>query len=407
MRMRQTPVGTGAAETARARPCVAQPSAARQMRYEVPGFGSFTTHEYGRRERCASSAASDVLQDTRLNRTSIAMSMRTLISRYSSAHPTRLFAVAGAALLVVVAIAGGNISSRKTTSLTSLLAPARYADTIAPMAVAAAAPAAMDLMSQSAPRRDARNVSGAARGTAGVRALSQVTPAAEASYWASQKLIRSGDLRLLVKDVKRAMELADSIAGRHGALLAGSRASGDAQTSHDAELQFRVPADRFTETVAALRTLGDVRGESMTTQDVTKDYADLETRLGVKTETVTRLRTLLATHTAKLGDVLQVEEELARAVTELEQLKGERRFYDQQVALSSLSVTLFEQVVVPPRAHFTDPLVAACRHALEVLGASLAAVVYGLVFILPWMLLATLLWWVFTLLRPRVSSASS
>jgi hypothetical protein len=68
---------------------------------------------------------------------------------------------------------------------------------------------------------------------------------------------------------------------------------------------------------------------------------------------------------------------------------------------------LFEQVVVPPRAHCTDPLVAACRHALEVLGSSLAAVVYGLVFILPWVLLATMGWWLFNLLRPRGTKLSS
>ena len=235
------------------------------------------------------------------------------------------------------------------------------------------------------------------------RQLAQVSSAADASYWASQKLIRSANLRILVKDVKSAVSLADSIGGRHGAMLSGSSTTGDGESSHNAELQFRIPADRFSETVAALRSIGDVRGESMNAQDVTKDYADLETRLGVKTETVTRLRNLLATHTAKLVDVLQVEEQLARAVTELEQLKGERRFYDQQIALSSLSVTLFEQVAVPPRAHFTDPLVAACRHALEVLGVSLAAVVYGLVFILPWVLLATLMWWIFNLLRPRAT----
>ena len=231
--------------------------------------------------------------------------------------------------------------------------------------------------------------------------VSEVSTAADASFWASQKLIRTGELRILVTDVRKAIDIADSIGRRHGALLAATHASADAQTTHDAQLQFRVPADRFTETVTALRAIGDVRGENVTTQDVTKEYADLDTRLRVKDETVTRLRTLLATHTAKLGEVLQVEQELARAVTELEQLKGERRYYDQQVALSSLSVSLYEQVAVPPRARFTDPIVVACRHALEVLGTSLAGLVYGVVFILPWTLLAMVLWWLFTLLRPR------
>jgi hypothetical protein len=230
----------------------------------------------------------------------------------------------------------------------------------------------------------------------------QSPPASIAAFWASRKLIRSGDLRILVKDVRRAIGAADSIGRLHGALLADSRASGDAQTTQQAQLQFRVPADRFNEIVAALRTIGDVRNESVDAADVTKDYADLETRLRVKDETVTRLRSLLATHTAKLGDVLQVEQELARAVTELEQLKGERQYYDQQVAMSTLSVALFEQQVVPPKARFTDLLVIASRHALEVLGTSLAGIVYGIVFIGPWLVLATIFWWVFTLLRPRL-----
>lgn len=234
-------------------------------------------------------------------------------------------------------------------------------------------------------------------------AQAESPPTSIAAFWAAQKLIRSGELRILVKDVRRAIDAADSIGRQHGALLADSRASGDAQTTQQAQLQFRVPAERFSETVAALRAIGDVRGESINTADVTKDYADLETRLRVKDETVTRLRALLATHTAKLGDVLQVEQELARAVTELEQLKGERHFYDQQVAMSTLSISLFEQQVVPPKARFTDPLVVASRHALEVLGTSLAGVVYGVVFIGPWLVLATIFWWAFTLLRQRRS----
>jgi hypothetical protein len=325
--------------------------------------------------------------------------------RYAPRQSTRLFALAGGAGIIVIALIGRSVSvANKSASIGTLMASAPTGYAVGqppPVSPAAPAPAA-DMIAQSAGARAARAIPASAVMRAGAaRQLAEVSPGAARTYWASQKLIRSGDLRILVKDVRRAIDLADSIGARHGALLSGSRATGDAQASHDAELQFRVPADRFMETVAALRAIGDVRGESMSTQDVTREYADLETRLAVKTETVTRLRNLLATHTAKLGEVLQVEEELARAVTELEQLKGERRFYDQQIALSSLSVTLFEQVVVPPRARFTDPLVAACRHALEVLGTSLAAVVYGLVFILPWALLAMVFWWLYNLLRPR------
>ena len=41
---------------------------------------------------------------------------------------------------------------------------------------------------------------------------------------------------------------------------------------------------------------------------------------------VTRLRSLLTTRAAKLSDLVEVERELGRAITELEQMEGERRF---------------------------------------------------------------------------------
>jgi len=316
----------------------------------------------------------------------------------------RVYAIAGIVLLVGVAAA----RATKVQSLGSpTVRPMYSADSTRADAIAGLAGAPPSPILAKVASAQSFNASVDRLQTSAVAEASAPPPAAAAaaSYWSTQKLIRSGELRILVPDVRKAIDIADSVGRRHGALLSGTRATADAQTTHDAQLEFRVPADRFSETVSAFRSLGDVRVENMSTQDVTKDYADLETRLRVKDETVTRLRSLLATHTAKLGEVLQVEQELARAVTELEQLKGERHYYDQQVAMSSLSVSLFEQVVVPPRARFTDPIAAACRHALEVLGTSLAGLVYGVVFILPWMLLATVLWWVFTIVRPRPASS--
>lgn len=213
-----------------------------------------------------------------------------------------------------------------------------------------------------------------------------------ASFWAAQKLIRNGELQIRVSNVQHASQAADSIARAHGGLLADSRTSQDAGEGRQAQLVFRIPSERFAEASAALRQLGDVRTETLNTQDITKEYADLDTRLAVQQQTVTRLRALLDTHTAKLSDVLDVERELGRAVSGLEQMKGERRYYDQQVALSTLTLVLFESS--GSRAtQLTTPVANALRGALEVLGNSLAGVVYAIVFVLPWGLLATAAWW--------------
>jgi len=225
-----------------------------------------------------------------------------------------------------------------------------------------------------------------------------------ASFWAAQKLIRTGELQIRVSDVPRASHAADSIARAHGGMLADSRVSQDAGDARQAQLVFRIPSERFAEASAALRRLGDVRTETVNTQDITKEYADLDTRLAVQQQTVARLRGLLDTHTAKLSDVLDVERELARSVSELEQMKAARRFYDQQVALSTLTLVLFESTG-SRGTRLTTPVANALRGALEVLGISLAGLVYAVVFLLPWLLLAAAAWWLAQRWRRRPSRA--
>jgi hypothetical protein len=125
---------------------------------------------------------------------------------------------------------------------------------------------------------------------------------------------------------------------------------------------------------------------------VTKEYADLDTRLAVKEQTVTRLRSLIENRTAKLADVLEVERELARAVTELEEMKGARRYYDQQIALSTIKLSLVDHNA-PRSAQLTGPVGAAFHNSLDVLGTSLSGVIYLITFLLPWLALIVPVWW--------------
>jgi hypothetical protein len=220
------------------------------------------------------------------------------------------------------------------------------------------------------------------------------------SFWATQKLIRTGEVRIQVRDVPTALRATDSIARSQEALLADSRASRDADGKRSAEVVLRVPSQRLASVLQALRAIGTVQSESLATQDVTREYTDLETRLAVKEQTVGRLRGLLDNRTAKLADVLQVECELDRAVAELERMKGERRYYDQQIALSTLQLSLYEGV--PSQiTQITRPISDALQSAMRVLGSSVGALVYLLVAIAPWVLVALGILWLARRLRRR------
>jgi hypothetical protein len=209
---------------------------------------------------------------------------------------------------------------------------------------------------------------------------------------ATTRLIRTAQLEIQVTSIVRAMTLADSMAKLRDAIITDSRSNEAPDGPRDAQFTVRVPSTHFSETLIALRGLGQVRNEGIGTQDVTREYADLETRIAVKREAVTRLRALLTQRTGKLSDVLDVERELTRTVTELEQMEGEQRYYDAQLAVSSITVHVYER---PPalRAAFTDPILDAARNAIQVFASSVAMLVFALTFLAPWIVVAGAGWW--------------
>ena len=225
-----------------------------------------------------------------------------------------------------------------------------------------------------------------------------------ASAVAALKLIRTAQVSVEVAEYERAAAEVARVAESFGGYVAESQLSSGRQEHRSGSITVRVPADRFAAALAALKGTGKVRAESVSTQDVTRAYADLETRLRVKRDTADRLRELLRTRTADLPDVLNAERELARVTEEIEQMEGERRFYDQQVAFSTITLALAEpQAVVEPGVF--APIGHALRDSLQVLAQSLAALVYVLVALLPWAALAYAAWRTVKAIRNRRRAA--
>jgi hypothetical protein len=238
-----------------------------------------------------------------------------------------------------------------------------------------------------------------------MRALEHVTASAQAAQVAQvdRKTIRTAQIRIELEDVGRAIRSADSIAAATQGFLANTqRSQGDGGYS-EASLVMRVPADQFPPALDALRKLGRVRVDNSNTEDVTRSYNDLTIRLAVKRDLVTRLRGLLVNRTAKLSDLIEVERELARAITELEQMEGERRFMDNQIAMSTIHVS-FYHAPIPGPGGVLDPVTVALRNALRVLGQSLATVISVLVFATPWALIGAVIWLVLRLRRRRIAA---
>jgi hypothetical protein len=103
----------------------------------------------------------------------------------------------------------------------------------------------------------------------------------------------------------------------------------------------RVPAASFDDVLAQLRGLGTVDAESVKGADVTAQHTDLEARLASVTATRDRLQTLLA-EASNVGDLLAIQDRITGVQTEIEQLQGQLRDLDDQVAMGMLTVSLAE-----------------------------------------------------------------
>ncbi len=210
------------------------------------------------------------------------------------------------------------------------------------------------------------------------------------SIWREQKLIRNADLNIEVSDVDAAAHAVETIVSRHDGLVADSQTSQYSSGRRFSSISLRIPASQFDATLAELRVLGRVEHEGVTTQDVTKAYFDLETRLAVKRDAAKRLREILTRRTGNLADVITAERELSRITEEIEQLEGEKRFYDHKIATSTIRVNLSEREGAV--LSIIEPVTEALRDSARVLAGSLQAMIYVVTASAPWALVGGLCW---------------
>lgn len=153
-------------------------------------------------------------------------------------------------------------------------------------------------------------------------------------------LIQSGHVRI---EVARADE---AIA----AFLAQVKGwQGYLQSQTGTSVTVRLPAARFDEGFAWLRSAGRVLEEQRQAEDVTDEYVDLAIRIDNARRARDRLLEVLKTAT-KVEEVLQVEVQLRRLTEELEVMEGRQKALAERVAMATLQGT-FQSLTsaAPPR----------------------------------------------------------
>ncbi|HUQ39725.1 MAG TPA: DUF4349 domain-containing protein [Acidimicrobiales bacterium] len=205
-------------------------------------------------------------------------------------------------------------------------------------------------------------------------------PSAPVPGIGQSKVIKTADVRIELKrdTFSSAFASAARIASSLGGFVAGSSSERSHGRLSSGNLTLRVPADRFDEARRRIGALGTVAEERIGGEEVGGQLVDLDARLRSLRAQEEALRGLMA-KARTVGETLEVQGQLSQVRMEIEQLAGEQTRLTEAVALSTVTVAMFEPGAVVPGPDRPDTGLA---HALERAVDASVAVVAGTIVVL-------------------------
>jgi len=305
----------------------------------------------------------------------------------------------------VPAVPYGRAMATVGTALMSRRTSHRLTSALAAVAITLVALTGCSSGSGSSAEQDAAG--GAAQEQDGAAAAPEANGAgAGTGTTTDRQVVKTGEIAITVEDPVKAADDVSAVVDRFdGRVDAQEVQSGAEDEPGWATMTVRVPTDSMADAVTALHAVGEVTRYADTTQDVTTAARDLDSRIHATELSVARMEDLMKSATST-SDLLNAEQLLSDRQATLESLRSERASLADQVAYSTLTVSLTapgEPAIEPTPGpdSFLDGL-AVGWHGLVTTMRGLA-VVLGV--LLPWLLLGAGLVWAAVFVTGRVRRA--
>lgn len=208
--------------------------------------------------------------------------------------------------------------------------------------------------------------------TAGMAAPGQATAPVAPNTAPDRMIVRNASMTLIVTDLTDVVrKTTDAVKGANG-FIGESRQWRDGDHAR-ARLTLRVPSAQLDPVLTSLRSWAvRVDNETVSGDDVTRQYVDLNAQLTNLRATEHELRELLVTvrqRAKKASEILEVHNELSRIRGEINQTSAEMQTLSQLSALSTITVDLVPDVVATPvAASGWQPLAVAHEAAGKLIG---------------------------------------
>ena len=218
---------------------------------------------------------------------------------------------------------------------------------------------------------------------------SGLTSGLDPSAVTDRKMVYSANVYLESKTFDAARAALNDAVTKYGGYIEytsidGSAEDGDRYLNYTA----RIPVDHYTEFIAAVGEAGNVTSFNENAEDITSSYIDVEARLAALEAQRDRLNEL-AEQAETTSDLIEIESRLSEVQYELENYTRQMKSMDEQVAYSTVDLTLREVTVYTPVTHtFADRIIDAFFSGWRAFRGFFESLAIFIVEMLPFILLA-------------------
>ncbi|GAB3990285.1 DUF4349 domain-containing protein [Nocardioides marmoraquaticus] len=199
-------------------------------------------------------------------------------------------------------------------------------------------------------------------------------------------VVSTGEVQLQSGDVGRARAEVLRLTRGWGGVVADEQSSSDdeGRTTYTS-MTLRVPTARFDAAMEALGEVATLVDRSRTSEDVTTQVVDVSARVRAQQQSVRRIEALLA-EAEDLRDVVSIEGDLAQRQAELDSLRSQQAYLDDQTSLSTIGVVVDSPATASPDEE-PGGFVGGLRSGWTALGASVAVLLTAVGAVLPFAVL--------------------
>ncbi|MBJ2175300.1 DUF4349 domain-containing protein [Aureibaculum sp. A20] len=158
------------------------------------------------------------------------------------------------------------------------------------------------------------------------------------------KIIKSASLRYKVKQLKKASKEVNVLINQFQGYISEQRSQNDLSQKEN-RLIIKVPNHNFTTLIDSLSIIAEfIDFENITTQDITEEYIDIQSRLKTKLEVKERYETILRKNAKNVEDILATEAKLGAIQEEIEAAQGRLKYLSNKVTFSTVELSIYETV---------------------------------------------------------------